>query len=62
MLSQTTVRSCECPECGATVEFPRQPLRGEVVKCVECAVELEVTETDPVGVVRAPEVQEDWGE
>lgn len=62
MLSQASVRSCECPECGAAVGLSREPLRGEVVRCAGCAVELEVTGTDPIAVERAPQVQEDWGE
>ncbi|MBK9189592.1 MAG: lysine biosynthesis protein LysW [Phycisphaerales bacterium] len=54
--------ACECPECGGRVEFARAPLNGEVVRCAECAVELEVTSTQPLSVVLAPEVEEDWGE
>lgn len=52
----------ECPECTAAVPFRRTPLRGEVVRCPSCAAELEVTNTDPITVALAPEVEEDWGE
>lgn len=52
----------ECPECAAAVPLRRAPLRGEVVRCPSCAAELEVTDTDPITVALAPEVEEDWGE
>lgn len=52
----------ECTECAAAVPFRRTPLRGEVVRCPSCAAELEVTDTDPITVALAPEVEEDWGE
>ena len=58
----TASHTCECTECAATVTFSREPLRGEVVRCAECGAELEVTDTAPITVAIAPEVQEDWGE
>ncbi len=54
--------ACECPECAGVVVFTRRPLCGEVVRCADCGVELEVTSAAPVRVVTAPPVQEDWGE
>ena len=60
--SSASVRSCECTECAGAVTFSRDPLRGEVVRCPECGVELEVTDTAPIALAPAPEVQEDWGE
>lgn len=57
-----TTASCSCPECDAAVAFSRTPLRGEVVRCPDCGVELEVTDTSPVSLSPAPEVEEDWGE
>jgi alpha-aminoadipate/glutamate carrier protein LysW len=54
--------TCECPECAAPVAFARPPLAGEVLRCAECGVELEVTSTAPVTLTPAPEVEEDWGE
>ena len=55
-------QSCDCPECAAVVTFNRRPLNGEVVRCGDCGVELEVTNTSPIRVALAPEVREDWGE
>lgn len=52
----------ECPECAGSVGFARSPLSGEVVRCGDCGVELEVTCVAPLRVEVAPEVREDWGE
>lgn len=54
--------TANCPECDAPVSFAKPPLNGEVVRCTDCGVELEVTNTDPVRLELAPEVEEDWGE
>jgi alpha-aminoadipate/glutamate carrier protein LysW len=62
MQTTTTELTCTCPECAATVPFTRRPLRGEVARCPDCGVELEVTDTDPITVTLAPQVEEDWGE
>jgi alpha-aminoadipate carrier protein LysW len=59
--SPTTV-TVVCPECGATITLARTPLLGEVVRCPDCGVELEVTGLAPLTVELAPQVQEDWGE
>lgn len=53
---------CECPECAGAVSLSRRPLAGEVVRCGDCSVELEVTSVEPLRVEVAPQVQEDWGE
>ena len=52
----------ECVECGADVSLPDSPEVGEIVDCTTCGAELEITETDPVTVEIAPELEEDWGE
>lgn len=62
MSATTSAVRCECPECAGGVEFTRTPLRGEVVRCGDCGVELEVTNTEPISLVLAPTVEEDWGE
>lgn len=61
-MTTTQTESCECPECAASVGFTRRPLCGEIVRCAECGVELEVTSANPIRVEVAPQVQEDWGE
>ena len=61
-MSLATDLACECPECAASVPFTRRPLCGEVVRCPECSVELEITSASPRRAEVAPQVQEDWGE
>jgi lysine biosynthesis protein LysW len=51
-----------CPECDASIRLDRPPLRGQVIRCTDCGVELEVTRTAPLALELAPEVREDWGE
>lgn len=58
----TAAATCECPECAAAITLTRVPMRGEVLRCADCAVELEITSTTPLTLALAPEVQEDWGE
>lgn len=67
MSSTTPVNSaslapCACPECDSAIRFDRAPLQGQVVRCSDCGVELEVTNASPITVELAPEVEEDWGE
>ncbi|WP_408655863.1 lysine biosynthesis protein LysW [Jatrophihabitans sp.] len=51
-----------CPECAASVTFAEPPRLSEVVECGDCHSELEVMTLEPVNLVLAPEVEEDWGE
>lgn len=51
-----------CPECTADVSFADQPRLSEVVECGDCHSELEVMTLDPLNLVMAPQVEEDWGE
>jgi len=56
------VPAASCPECEAAIRLERHPLRGQVIRCTDCGVELEVTSLQPLVLELAPEVQEDWGE
>ena len=60
--STTPTANCACPECDSVVRFDRAPLQGQVVRCTDCGVELEVTNASPITLELAPEVEEDWGE
>jgi alpha-aminoadipate/glutamate carrier protein LysW len=51
-----------CIECGGTVPLQGELIRGEIVQCPDCGVELEVVGLNPPVVDLAPEVEEDWGE
>lgn len=62
MTNAATVSTLQCPECTGEVVLVRAPLLGEIVRCGDCGVELEVTALHPLRVERAPEVREDWGE
>jgi len=51
-----------CPECGGDVTLAADVLDGEIVPCPDCGADLEVRSVDPLELVLAPEVEEDWGE
>jgi alpha-aminoadipate carrier protein LysW len=48
--------------CGATVALPDDVEIGEILDCGGCGTELEVIDTTPVELAKAPELAEDWGE
>ena len=52
----------KCPVCEADVNAESSVMLGELLTCVDCGTELEVTSLSPLTVEEAPEVQEDWGE
>jgi alpha-aminoadipate/glutamate carrier protein LysW len=51
-----------CPSCEGKVAFATEPRQNEIVECAECRSELEVLTIEPLTLVMAPEVEEDWGE
>jgi alpha-aminoadipate carrier protein LysW len=52
----------DCVECGATLSLHSDYETGEILDCTTCGVELEVLDTQPPVLDRAPELEEDWGE
>lgn len=52
----------KCPQCESTVSIPADTQIGELISCADCGAELEVLGTEPVELILAPEVEEDWGE
>lgn len=58
---QTVSGTRECPECFSEVKLA-EVMKNEIVQCADCGVELEVINTDPLELDRAPEEEEDWGE
>ena len=52
----------ECLICGAEVAKPDDAVIGELIVCVDCGTELEITGLDPFTIEEAPQEQEDWGE
>jgi alpha-aminoadipate/glutamate carrier protein LysW len=52
----------KCPKCDANLNLSDDVEVGEIITCDECSAELEVKSLDPIELVDAPEVEEDWGE
>ncbi|MFI8308373.1 lysine biosynthesis protein LysW [Streptomyces sp. NPDC085927] len=51
-----------CPECAAQVAIAEDARLNEIVECIDCRSELEITSLEPKVLNLAPEVEEDWGE
>ena len=51
-----------CPECSSSITVNEQAQLNEVINCSECGDELEVIGVNPIELVKAPEIEEDWGE
>jgi alpha-aminoadipate/glutamate carrier protein LysW len=58
-MSQTN--TANCPECDAQIEL-QDAMKGEIVVCPDCGVDLEVTQLGPLTLEPAPMEAEDWGE
>lgn len=52
----------ECPICGAEVTLDSHTVKGELIECSDCGIELEVISVKPFKVDEAPLEEEDWGE
>ncbi len=52
----------ECPICGAEVALDSNTVKGELIECADCGIELEVISVKPFKVDEAPMEEEDWGE
>lgn len=62
LANQGGIKMTNCPECDGTITLPSDAMDGEIIRCDDCGVELEVLSVDPASVGLAPEIQEDWGE
>ncbi len=51
-----------CCECEAALTLDEGTIKGEILQCAECGVELEVVAVDPLKLELAPQEEEDWGE
>ena len=54
--------TANCCECDAAVSLDDGTIKGEILQCADCGVELEVVAVDPVKLELAPQEEEDWGE
>lgn len=52
----------DCPDCQSPVQLAEPVRLNEIVECGDCRVELEVVALEPVMLILAPELEEDWGE
>ncbi len=59
---QRVIVGSQCPECAGEVSVDADARISEIVECGECRSELEISDTDPLVLSLAPEVEEDWGE
>jgi len=54
----------KCPECGAKIDVPNDVLKGDIITCPDCGLELKVKEVNSYSVI-VEELWiegEDWGE
>ena len=51
-----------CPECEAAITLGADVIKGEILECPDCGVELEVVSLAPPALDLAPEEEEDWGQ
>lgn len=56
------LQTMECPECVAEIPQIGELMKGEILTCPDCGVELEVIGINPTSLSLAPQVEEDWGE
>jgi len=54
----------KCPECDGDIDVPSDASIGEIVTCLDCGLDFEVSGRNPDGVYlkRAESIGEDWGE
>jgi len=52
----------KCIECDHTMALKSDTKVSEIVICTDCEAELEVLSLDPLELIMAPEIEEDWGE
>ena len=60
--SRRIVMAVECPICAAELTLGDDLVQGELLECDECGTELEVESVEPLTLIEAPAVQEDWGQ
>jgi len=52
----------ECLVCGQVLDLAGDRMLGELIDCHACGTEFEITATDPIELIEAPIVGEDWGQ
>jgi alpha-aminoadipate carrier protein LysW len=54
--------TAKCSDCEAALTLDEGTIKGEILACAECGVELEVVAVEPLKLQPAPREEEDWGE
>lgn len=52
----------QCPDCEGNILLDSSTEKGEVVRCKDCSVDLEVVSLQPLKINHLPKMDEDWGE
>tara|TARA_B100001146_G_scaffold56047_1_gene49215 strand:+ start:1216 stop:1395 length:180 start_codon:yes stop_codon:yes gene_type:complete len=57
-------KNMKCPECDADLNIPDDAAVGEIVSCVDCGADYEISKKDgpAIEIKKAETVGEDWGE
>jgi len=62
-MSQTNqVLALPCEVCAADIEFGSNTILHELIECIDCGTEYEVTSLSPLTIEEAPMEAEDWGQ
>lgn len=58
------MKKAKCPDCDAELEVPNGVVAGEILSCLSCGLELEVSQIndDCVELQELVIEGEDWGE
>ena len=52
----------DCFICGQPLPLGDNLMLGELVDCGACGTEFEISAIDPLAMIEAPSVGEDWGQ
>jgi alpha-aminoadipate carrier protein LysW len=55
-------REAKCPFCEAVLMLAEDAVKDELLECSDCGTELVVASLEPLTLVEAPQVEEDWGQ
>ncbi|MEF2074891.1 hypothetical protein [Consotaella aegiceratis] len=56
------MRTVPCIHCEHPISIPDDVKVSEIVNCSDCGAQLEVLNLQPLEMIDAPEIEEDWGE
>ncbi len=56
------IRTVQCIHCEHAIPISEDTKVSEIVSCSDCGAQLEVIGLEPLEIIDAPEIEEDWGE